>query len=270
MSCNGFSNNPLATRTKVNKMQRSKLLLPLALTLASVATFAADDKPTYDLSLRAKTGTVVKSNVDITIQIGPVPLTMTAKQTDTYAQDKESKANSIGMKFEQGSVEIMGETTKEPNCEYTVELAKDGQFAKIIEVDVPKPDEEAMGFSTIIYFQAMGASVAPTKKVAIGDKWSADLKAPDLKEKYPSEEAEEEEKDESKMATKYELVAIEKVGEIECAKVSFESTSDDKESQMTGKGFFWLDLSNGVVLKRDFKIDLGGEEGMSWTVKTAP
>lgn len=252
-------------------MQRTKFLLPLAMILASVAVFAADEKPTYDLSLRAKSGTVVKSNVDITIQIGPVPLVMKAKQIDTYSQDKDSKANSIGMKFEQGTVEIMGETSKEPACEYTVELAKDGQFTKIIEVDVPKSDEEAMGFSTIIYFQAMGASVAPSKKVAVGEKWTAELKAPELKEKYPSEDTEEEEDDNSKMVTKYELVGIEKVGDVECAKISFESTSDDKDSGMTGGGFVWIDASNGVVVKRDFKITMGvGEEGISWIVKTAP
>lgn len=208
-------------------MKTSTRIFGLAAIVASiaVAAYAADS---FSLKRTAKVGDTLKYKYSADVDFGGQAATISFTTVDKVTKVEDNGNISTESKQENMKISFGGqEMTPEDRPGSTTTTKASGE---IVEIKGDGVDGNAYRFGN------MSGIRAPEKPVAVGDKWSYEIKA-DAKTGAAAGKGEGE------------VLAQEKVGDYDCLKVKWNYKETEGADAASSEGTAWINTKDGSVVK---------------------
>jgi hypothetical protein len=205
----------------------------LLLFAALPALALAQGDQSYDLQRKVKTGDTLKFSIRAELTIGENFAVMTGISTEKVIKVESDGTFSVESTTTEGKVEIEQEPQAIPPQAPSVSVYR--STGQVTEIRGDKIDSSLYRLANISTFQA------PSGPVKIGDTWTRTFES-DVKTGAVA------------ATGKYTFEGLEKVGEIEAAKVKMSFEEQSQPRPATSEGYFWIDPTNGSLLKSELMI----------------
>jgi hypothetical protein len=214
--------------------------ITLAATLAiSAAAFAAVQG--FSIKHTAKEGTTYKYDMTGSVNVPSVGADATIK---ALVEEKTTKAGAEGFTNEEnqlsGTLTINGQDMELPAQTITTVYSADGRILSITGGDNPADS---------IRTANLGVLIDPGKSVAVGDKWTAEIKEDTAKNIVP-------------VKADYEVLGEEKIGTVDTLKIKATLAETSGSTPASSISTMWVDKSDGSRVKvesewKDFPSQFG-------------
>jgi hypothetical protein len=198
------------------------------LTACALLSLSAAIAQEYTLKLNVKEGDTFKYRMSMEIDFGGQNLLATTTITNKVLKVEEN--GNIQMELASGEMVIKFGDQEMPQPAPPATKMTFKPNGAVAKVDGGDAMMQQMNAAQMVY---------PEKPVKVGDKWSETVKNPN-----------------GELKIDYELVGVEKVGEVEALKIKTTArTVNGKEGESySADGFTWIDPKTGMAVKMETRI----------------
>jgi hypothetical protein len=240
------------------KMTATFLSVAAGLAVLTSAPVRADDKPvTIAATYKAADKESYKVELHVTIPQGEVNLTTTS--TATVKEIKPNGDVVSELTTDKTVISINGSEMDGP-AQPPVTSTHD-KLGKLVDMKTDIPDGAFFTPEVARYIVIVNGLILPEKPVVTNDKWETEMDNPMVKGK--------------KITIKDTYLGTDKVDSVDLWKVqqTISTVTDDAGAKSTSDITYWLDPTNGHIVKAEGKVTgIPTTQGMSvdWTTKRTP